>query len=90
MEKEFFDLNNKFVKRLRFKDFFIAKIHYCPHRSEDNRSCRKPMPSTVLKAVKDWDIDLKNSYLIGDRDDMDGQLARDLGINYRIIYPNAV
>jgi len=29
--------------------------------------CRKPKPGLLLEASKKWNIDLKSSYLIGDR-----------------------
>ena len=39
----------------------------CYHDDHDNCVCRKPKPGLLLEAVKKWDIDLKKSYMIGDR-----------------------
>lgn len=39
----------------------------------------------IEKAMKDFDIDLKNSIIIGDRDDMEGEMGRQLGIEYKIL-----
>jgi D-glycero-D-manno-heptose 1,7-bisphosphate phosphatase len=51
----------------------ILKIYYCPflkggkidkyNRDDD---CRKPKSGMILKATKEIDINLKNSYMIGD------------------------
>lgn len=56
---------------------FVDAIYYCPHHPdkgfEGERSaykcvcdCRKPAPGLLLKAAADWNIDLSQSYMIGD------------------------
>ena len=54
-------------------------VYCCPHASEDNCSCRKPLPGMVLQAQKDFDLDLSQSYLIGDVGAWDMVLARSVG-----------
>ena len=44
----------------------IDKVYYCPHKEEDLCDCRKPNTGMLLKAVKDFDISLNDSWLIGD------------------------
>lgn len=44
----------------------IDAIYTCPHRTEDNCDCRKPKPGLFLRAAQEYDIDLKNSFMIGD------------------------
>jgi len=44
----------------------IEKVYYCPHKPEDDCNCRKPEPGLLLKAAKDFALDLKSSYLVGD------------------------
>lgn len=57
---------------------YIDAIYYCPHHPDSGYSeerkefkviceCRKPNPGMFLKASHDWNIDLLNSYMIGDR-----------------------
>jgi len=41
-------------------------IYICPHHPEDNCDCRKPKIGNVLAAVRDHDIDLEQSFFIGD------------------------
>lgn len=49
------------------KEIKITNSYYCPHKSEDKCNCRKPEPGLILKAKNDYDIDLENSILIGDK-----------------------
>lgn len=44
----------------------IDDIFVCPHDDDSSCQCRKPKPGMLLQAAKKWDIDLKNSFFIGD------------------------
>jgi len=44
----------------------IDGIYFCPHRPEENCLCRKPKPELILKAAREHNIDLENSWMIGD------------------------
>jgi D-glycero-D-manno-heptose 1,7-bisphosphate phosphatase len=46
----------------------IEEFFYCYHRSEDGCLCRKPQPFFVLEAAKKHDIDLAQSWFVGDFD----------------------
>ena len=58
---------NKMHKILK-KKVKIKKIYTCIHTSEENCSCRKPMAGMLLNAAKVFKINLKKSYMIGDRE----------------------
>lgn len=49
----------------------IEKFYYCPSHpefsTEDECNCRKPSPKMILDAAAEFNIDLSESYLIGDR-----------------------
>jgi D-glycero-D-manno-heptose 1,7-bisphosphate phosphatase len=45
----------------------IDEFRTCYHDSGDNCDCRKPLPGALLAAAKQHDIDLRKSYMIGDR-----------------------
>jgi D,D-heptose 1,7-bisphosphate phosphatase len=52
----------------------IDKFYYCPHHPTEGIgiylrecSCRKPAPGMLLNAAQELNIDLTQSYLIGDR-----------------------
>ncbi len=38
----------------------------CPHVATDNCACRKPNPTLLLQAAKDYNVDLKQSWMVGD------------------------
>lgn len=46
----------------------VDDIRMCPHRQDEGCPCRKPLPGMLLEAARDWGIDLKTSYMVGDRD----------------------
>ena len=47
----------------------IDAFYYCPHHPEHTGecSCRKPNPGMILQAAEEFDIDLAQSVMIGDR-----------------------
>lgn len=45
----------------------VDDIKVCYHIDEDNCFCRKPKPGMIIDAAKEHTIDLKRSYMIGDR-----------------------
>jgi D-glycero-D-manno-heptose 1,7-bisphosphate phosphatase len=53
---------NKFIKKfLPVDDIFI-----CFHDNDEKCECRKPRPGNILLAAKLYNINLKDSYMIGD------------------------
>jgi D-glycero-D-manno-heptose 1,7-bisphosphate phosphatase len=55
----------------------IDGVMMCPHRQDAGCNCRKPKPGMLLSAAKQWRIDLKKSFMVGDRwgDVVAGQAA---------------
>jgi D-glycero-D-manno-heptose 1,7-bisphosphate phosphatase len=45
----------------------IDDILTCPHTDADHCACRKPQPGMLLEAARKHNIDLANSFMIGDR-----------------------
>ncbi len=74
-EKGMIELNNKIIARLIKKGSpQINAFYHCPHHPKatvpsyrQNCNCRKPKPGMILRAAHEHDIDLQNSYVIGDR-----------------------
>lgn len=56
----------------------VDAIYYCPHQPDDNCECRKPKPRMVHQAASDINIDLGQSYVIGDND-MDIEMGKNVG-----------
>ena len=45
----------------------IDDLKVCYHIDRDKCECRKPKPGMLLQAAKEWSLDLRESYMIGDR-----------------------
>jgi histidinol-phosphate phosphatase family protein len=59
-------LEQKLKELLLDKDIRLDGFYYCPHSPEDSCNCRKPKPGLIFKAAKDMEIDLSQSWMIGD------------------------
>lgn len=58
--------NQKLIDELKKEDVEIKRIYHCPHTPEEVCGCRKPSTKYIEKAIEDFDIDIKNSWVIGD------------------------
>ena len=56
-----------FYKLLQKEGVKIEADYYCKHAPEDKCDCRKPETKLIEKAIKEHDIDVENSYIIGDK-----------------------
>jgi D-glycero-D-manno-heptose 1,7-bisphosphate phosphatase len=69
-QKEVESVNGKINEMLKEYNVEIDAFYFCPSHpdfsSPEECICRKPEPYMVLKASKDFNIDLTGSYLIGD------------------------
>lgn len=73
-EKGVKSLHNILHAILREYNITITGIIYCPHHPTEGNGvytqkceCRKPSPGMIIEAGKKFNIDLTNSYIIGDR-----------------------
>ena len=55
-------INNKLMETLP-----LDEIRVCYHDDKDECQCRKPLPGLLLDAAKSYQIDLDQSFMIGDR-----------------------
>ncbi len=60
------EINERMKREIEEAGGRIDAIYYCPHRPNEGCPCRKPRPGLLLQAEKEWGIDLKRSYFIGD------------------------
>jgi histidinol phosphatase-like enzyme len=50
--------------------------------------CRKPMPGMVLRAAREWDLDLSRSFIVGDKpSDIDAGVAAGVPVRYFVGHP---
>jgi len=45
----------------------IDAFYFCPHLPDENCACRKPTTGMIKQALADFEIDLENSWFIGDK-----------------------
>ncbi len=60
------EIHNKMLQELSDAGAHIDAIYYCPHSPDDECGCRKPKPGLLIRAAEELNIDLTNSWLIGD------------------------
>ncbi|HII82803.1 MAG: HAD family hydrolase [Candidatus Thermoplasmatota archaeon] len=74
--------NREIAKELIFKGIKIEDFFYCPHTPDQGCRCRKPETGLIEEAAIKYDIDISNSVVIGDRESVDGEMARKLGMKF--------
>ena len=73
-EKDFKKLNDWMTSNLKEQGVIITDVYYCPHLPDaeieayrKDCNCRKPKLGMYLQAIAEHDIDLSQSYAIGDK-----------------------
>ncbi|MCX8030662.1 MAG: lipopolysaccharide heptosyltransferase II [Thermodesulfovibrionales bacterium] len=75
-------VNKEFIDKYFFHDFF-----YCPHHPDEKCSCRKPELSMIFEAKIKYKINLKESFVVGDKES-DIMLAKAIGAKSIFIINN--
>ena len=65
-EEDFQTFNAHLVSNLKKEGIEIKKTYHCPHTPEEVCKCRKPSAKYINDAAKEFNIDLKSSWVIGD------------------------
>ena len=60
------EIHNHLQKILKNNNTSIDYFYFCPHRPDEKCKCRKPNPGMILKAAQEHDIDMNQSFMIGD------------------------
>jgi D-glycero-D-manno-heptose 1,7-bisphosphate phosphatase len=81
--EEFLKLTHWMVDTLDEYGVVISELEYCPHTPDENCLCRKPKTKMIENILQKYQIDLKNSWLIGDKNS-DIECAKNAGINNTI------
>ena len=56
----------------------LDAVYYCPHQGQDACDCRKPKPGLLHRAAREHALDLRRSFVVGDRYS-DVELAHSVG-----------
>lgn len=87
--EQLYEIHRKMETLLGKDGAYLDGIYICPHHPDKGFAgerqeykivcdCRKPKPGLLLKAAKDFNLDLSQSYMIGD-DDRDVQAGLNAG-----------
>ena len=64
--EDFERLNTWMLKEFKKNHVDILEIFYCPHIPSEKCKCRKPKPGMLISAKNKYNINTKNSWMIGD------------------------
>ena len=65
---DFHIINNWMLGQFKNKGIEVLDVFFCPHGPESNCNCRKPKPGMFNQANDKYNIDMKNSWMIGDKE----------------------
>tara|TARA_B100000787_G_scaffold142632_1_gene112033 strand:+ start:355 stop:882 length:528 start_codon:yes stop_codon:yes gene_type:complete len=83
-ENDYVNLTKWMINQFNDNDINILDIFHCPHEPKSNCNCRKPNPGMFLEAKTKYNIDMKSSWMIGDREN-DIIAANNAGIHNTIL-----
>jgi D-glycero-D-manno-heptose 1,7-bisphosphate phosphatase len=83
-ELDFQKVTNWMLDQFNYNDIEILDVIHCPHQPSDFCDCRKPKPGMLLKAQIKHKIDMKKSWMIGDKEN-DIKAANNAGISNTIL-----
>lgn len=68
-------IHQKFAEDLQSRGVFLDAVYTCPHHPAyshpfygEKCCCRKPQPGMLVRAMKDFDIRLDLSFMVGDKE----------------------
>jgi D-glycero-D-manno-heptose 1,7-bisphosphate phosphatase len=74
VEKDLQDIHQRLRVAFAKRNAHFDGVYYCPHyrlssvpRYRKNCHCRKPKPGMALQASTELNIDMNNSYMVGDK-----------------------
>lgn len=90
-EDQFMQLTEWMDWSLADREVDLDGIYYCPHHPEaavesyrQQCDCRKPQPGMLLSAMKELNIDMAASYMVGDKVD-DVQAGKAAGVGTTVL-----
>lgn len=60
------DIHERMITAIRQAGGEIEHVFYCPHQPEDSCDCRKPQPGMLKQAAELLQINLAETYMVGD------------------------
>ena len=84
---DFLRLTQYMIDAFKNEGVTVAKVYFCPHHHDISGqcSCRKPKPGMLLDAAKEFNIDLSQSLMVGDKE-RDIQAAINAGVSKTYLF----
>ena len=83
-ESDYQKLTQWMLEQFQYKNVNILDVFHCPHGPDSTCDCRKPKPGMFLKAKAIYNINMEDSWMIGDKEN-DIKAAIDAGISNTIL-----
>ena len=83
-ENDFHVINNWMINQFSENNVNILDVFFCPHSNKSNCECRKPKPGMFIEAKNKYNINMEESWMIGDSE-RDILAASSAGINSTIL-----
>ncbi len=61
------EINARMIEHIEDHGGKVEAVYYCPHRPDEGCKCRKPQPGLLLRAIREFGIELSGTYLIDDK-----------------------
>jgi D-glycero-D-manno-heptose 1,7-bisphosphate phosphatase len=82
--EDYIKLTKWMLEQFNKQDVRILDVFYCPHGPDSNCNCRKPKPGMLIEANNKYNINFKESWMIGDRES-DILAAKSAGIEQTVL-----
>ncbi|WP_321504065.1 D-glycero-beta-D-manno-heptose 1,7-bisphosphate 7-phosphatase [uncultured Methanoregula sp.] len=83
-EQQLFRVHERMITEFQKFDVTLDGIYYCPHHPDDHCNCRKPNTGLFEKAVQEHNIDVKKSFMLGDKM-LDIEAGKKIGVKTILI-----
>ena len=67
--QDFIAVNQRLLRELGAAEIRISKIYFCPHSLAEQCSCRKPATGMITRAMREFEVAPRQTFLVGDSDD---------------------
>jgi len=83
-EEDFHTITKWMLVQFNNHDVNILDVFFCPHGAKSTCKCRKPQPGMLLEARDKYGINMKDSWVIGDKE-TDIDAANSAGVDNTIL-----
>jgi rfaE bifunctional protein nucleotidyltransferase chain/domain len=66
-EEDFYRVNRAMLSTFSKAGILVDKIYFCPHCKAEGCSCRKPQQALIKRAQEELNLNIPQSYFIGDK-----------------------